>query len=109
MKRIANLEPWSTGKVLLLVLILGCAKAPAEQPEPSPSIEEGSLYSCIAKDLNQGKPLVITVYVALCDWKHQGVIGVDGSPIANGDDPDRNLYWGGWEGLRGYFKTKDAS
>lgn len=93
---------------VLLVMLMSCAKTSPNQPDTPRHYEEGSLFTCIAKDLTAGKPLVVTVYVALCDWKHQGVIGVDGSPAANGDDPANNLYWGSWEGFRGYFERKES-
>ena len=44
----------------------------------------------------------IGVFVALADNKHQGIAPVPAA-IGNGDDPDRNLYWGTSEGLKGYF------
>jgi hypothetical protein len=58
------------------------------------------LYQRIAADLKRGKPLVVTVHVALCDnstlWCGHGGMG-------NGDRPRRNLYWGGAAGFRAYF------
>lgn len=47
-------------------------------------------------------PRTIGVFVALADNKHQGIVPVPNA-IGNGDDPERNLYWGTAEGLRGYF------
>src|SRR5438105_661647 len=44
----------------------------------------------------------IGVFVALADNKHQGIVPVP-EAIGNGDDPERNLYWGNSEGLKGYF------
>jgi hypothetical protein len=59
-----------------------------------------SLYQRIASDIKGGKPLVITVHVALCD---NGVIWCGLGGHGNGDEPRRNLYWGGAGGLRAYF------
>ena len=58
------------------------------------------LYGRIAADLKQGKPLVVTVHVALCD---NSVIHCGTRTMGNGDAPARNLYWGGAAGLKAYF------
>jgi hypothetical protein len=44
----------------------------------------------------------VGVFVALCDNEHQGIAPVP-AKIGNGDDPERNLYWGCTEGLKGVF------
>lgn len=44
----------------------------------------------------------VGVFVALCDNVHQGIVPVP-KTIGNGDDPERNLYWGNSEGLAGVF------
>lgn len=44
----------------------------------------------------------IGVFVALADNASQGIVPVPAA-IGNGDDPERNLYWGAAEGLRGVF------
>jgi hypothetical protein len=49
----------------------------------------------------------IGVFVALADNASQGIVPVPAS-IGNGDDPERNLYWGTAEGLKGVFdKSKE--
>lgn len=49
----------------------------------------------------------IGVFVALADNATQGIVPVPAA-IGNGDDPDRNLYWGSAEGLKGVFdKSKE--
>jgi hypothetical protein len=49
----------------------------------------------------------VGVYIALCDNEHQGIVPVPAA-IGNGDDPDRNLYWGAGEGIKGYFDRSKA-
>ncbi|QEC80490.1 hypothetical protein FSB76_13315 [Mucilaginibacter ginsenosidivorax] len=50
---------------------------------------------------------VIHVFVALCDNKYQGIVPVP-PKIGNGQDPETNLYWGCYNGVRTYFKrSKD--
>jgi len=48
----------------------------------------------------------IHVIVALCDNKYQGIVPVP-AKIGNGQDPDRNLYWGNNYGVRAYFKKSN--
>jgi hypothetical protein len=49
----------------------------------------------------------IGVFVALADNQHQGIIPVP-KAIGNGDDPERNLYWGTAEGIKGVFDKSRA-
>ena len=82
--------------------LLAPAVSPAEAQDKS--LEE--LYGRIAADLRAGRPLRVRVYVALCDNASQGIVPVKNPSICDGDDPDRNLYWGGGGGLRGYLEKQ---
>lgn len=54
---------------------------------------------------NPGK--LVHVLVALCDNVHQGIVPVSAS-LGNGEDPERNLYWGAAFGIKTFFtKSKD--
>ncbi len=54
---------------------------------------------------NPGK--VVHVLVALCDNAHQGIVPVSAT-LGNGDDPEKNLYWGAAFGLKTFFiKSRD--
>mgnify|MGYP000444906895 CR=1 FL=1 len=65
------------------------------------------LYKRIAQDLQKGHPLVMTIHVALCDNKYQGIVPVPGR-LGNGDKPLQNLYWGAMYGFHGEFRrSKD--
>ena len=46
---------------------------------------------------------MVHVYVALADNEHQGIVPVP-KALGNGDDPDKNLYWGAAFGVRTFFK-----
>jgi hypothetical protein len=47
------------------------------------------------------------VFVALCDNVHQGIVPVSAT-LGNGDDAQRNLYWGAAFGVKTFFsKHKD--
>lgn len=47
---------------------------------------------------------MIHVIVALCDNVNQGIVPVSPS-LGNGDDPERNLYWGARFGVKTFFKA----
>jgi hypothetical protein len=74
----------------LYPLLLASAMA---VPSPPSGKHLGQLYERLAADLAGGRPLVATVYVALCDNDSQGIVKVRNARICRGDDPDRNLYW----------------
>jgi hypothetical protein len=79
--------------VSALVLPRPAVGAPADPLDP--------LYRRIAKDLKAGRPLVITVHVALCDNR---IIRCGSKRHGNGDVPGRNLYWGSRSGFHTYFR-----
>lgn len=72
------------------IFVLAGSKLPYDfseiNPQPSASVSK-----------------TIHVMVALCDNKYQGIVPVP-AKIGNGQDPDRNLYWGCGYGVRTYFK-----
>ncbi len=49
----------------------------------------------------------VHVVVALCDNVNQGIVKVPAA-IGNGQDPDRNLYWGAGCGVRHWFTKKSG-
>lgn len=59
----------------------------------------GELYDRLAADIVRGRPIVVTVYVALCDNDSQGIIPTKNPRICMGDRPDLNLYWASGAGL----------
>jgi len=56
-----------------------------------------------AAGVAQEKPRVVHVFVALADNDHQGIVPVP-RVLGNGDDEQRNLYWGAAFGVRTFFK-----
>ncbi|HVF50883.1 MAG TPA: hypothetical protein VNA19_12395 [Pyrinomonadaceae bacterium] len=46
---------------------------------------------------------IIHVLVALCDNVNQGIVPVPAA-LVNGEDPERNLYWGARFGVKTFFK-----
>ena len=74
---------------------------PAGEAVSSPSSLD-DLYRAAAADLRAGKPLVVSVHVALCDNVSQGIVPVPAA-LGDGDRPDTNLYWGARYGVRTVF------
>ncbi|MCA9671620.1 MAG: hypothetical protein KC503_38745 [Myxococcales bacterium] len=69
-------------------------------PSPASAADLDVIYARAARDIQAGKPLVVTVHVALCDNRS---LACGGGGLGNGDVPKRNLYWGGGAGLRAFF------
>lgn len=57
---------------------------------------------CFSANLSQAADKTIGVFVALADNQNEGIVRVPDA-IGNGDDPERNLYWGTADGLKGVF------
>ena len=66
------------------------------------------LYERIVSDANAGRPLVVTVHVALCDNDSQG-LWVKNPSICKGDRPEANLYWATSGGLKTVMKKSPFS
>jgi len=49
------------------------------------------------------KPLVIHVFVPLCDNEHQGIVPVS-KALGDGQNPMSNLYWGALYGVKTHFR-----
>ena len=51
----------------------------------------------------QEQPRVVHVFVALADNQNQGIVPVP-ARLGNGEDAERNLYWGAAGGVKTYFR-----
>lgn len=60
------------------------------------------LLDRIAGDAKDGQPIVVTIYVALCDMDSQGVVITKYPHMCKGE-PNHNLYWTTKGGLKGYL------
>jgi hypothetical protein len=56
----------------------------------------------VVADAASSRPLVVHVFVALCDNQYQGIVPVP-ARLGNGRDPAGNLYWGARYGVLTYF------
>lgn len=85
-------------------LLGGCnsAKFP-----PSPKTQEQTSSQPQSARAEKNAVTVIHAFVALCDNVHQGIVPVSAT-LGNGDDAERNLYWGAAFGVKTFFtKSKD--
>lgn len=80
---------------MFVLCLCGCAKAqmtaPVDETKPA----------TVAKLRNEAR--VIHVLVALCDNVNQGIVPVPPA-LGNGEDTEKNLYWGAAYGVRSYFQ-----
>src|SRR5512133_2336774 len=71
------------------------------------SLVAGSFWFSATANAQTQAPRVVHVIVALADNTFQGIVPVSRA-IGNGDDFDRNLYWGAAYGVRTFLKKSDA-
>lgn len=95
-------------KILLILVVCfsfgNCTKAQTNTVNSTPpTIVSNS--ETVAKITNNAK--VIHVLVALCDNVNQGIVPVP-AHLGNGEDTEKNLYWGAAYGVKSYF-GKSAS
>lgn len=75
-------------------------RSPNEARQDKPTSEKRT-----AARQNPGK--LVHVLVALCDNENQGIVPVSAA-LGNGEDPERNLYWGAAFGIKTFFtKSRD--
>jgi hypothetical protein len=91
----------SNKKLFVVVLtsilwLCGCTQAQPTKPEA----QNETKSEVIAKIKNEAR--VIHVLVALCDNENQGIVPVSAS-LGNGEDPQKNLYWGAAFGVKTFF------
>jgi len=84
-----------------ILCLCGCTQAQKIDPAAQTETKPGT----IAKIKNEAR--VIHVLVALCDNETQGIVPVSAS-LGNGEDPQKNLYWGAAFGVKTFF-GKSAS
>ena len=80
--------------LILFALCIGCTSAGKTNLIPP--------KSTLDSKAPRNSVTVIHVFVALCDNVNQGIVPVAPS-LGNGDDPERNLYWGAAFGVKTFF------
>ena len=89
---------------VLLFCLAGCAKTQVARTNTAAKTETSTIEDT-AKIANPGK--VVHVLVALCDNKYQGIVPVPAF-LGNGEDAQKNLYWGAAFGVKTFF-SKSAN
>ena len=97
----------SATRTAVRLVSLACLVVPgvAFADRAFPGKDIGQLYDRIATDVQAGRPVVATIYVALCDNDSQGIVKVKNRRICNGDRPQENLYWATAGGLSATLKN----
>ncbi|HKX83170.1 MAG TPA: hypothetical protein VJL58_03030 [Pyrinomonadaceae bacterium] len=91
--------------VLPSLCILGCTKAGTIEATTQDVGLTSPAEAPVERIQNPGK--VIHVLVALCDNENQGIVPVP-AHLGDGEDPQKNLYWGAAYGVKTYFsKSKN--
>jgi hypothetical protein len=89
--------------LISVISVFSCTSA-----QTSPNIVDApstSRSKTVEKIKNSGR--VIHVMVALCDNENQGIVPVP-AHLGNGEDTEKNLYWGAAYGVRTFFsKSKN--
>lgn len=83
----------------IFLVLTGCTSDAGVVELPATSKPEGA-QPVVGKIKNNSR--VVHVLVALCDNENQGIVPVP-AHLGNGEDPDRNLYWGAAYGVKTYF------
>ncbi|BDS09675.1 hypothetical protein [Aureispira anguillae] len=83
--------------------------AAAYQPKDDdfPNFDRSNIEAHLKRKVAAGKPLVVHVFVPLCDNEHQGIVRTTAS-LGNGFSLRSNLYWATRTGMKRYFKEKTA-
>lgn len=69
------------------------------------SFDRTKIETQIQQKIANGKPLVVHIFVPLCDNEHQGIVPTTAS-LGNGFSLRTNLYWATTNGMKRYFKEK---
>jgi len=89
--------------LLLTLSIAVPGRARADDTDPDAWLD--ALRKRVDDDVAAGKPLVVQAHVALCS---NDIIRCGGHGLGDGEDPERNLYWGTSGGFLGWFNRKGS-
>ncbi|MCP4438738.1 MAG: hypothetical protein GY810_07310 [Aureispira sp.] len=77
-------------------------------PEPislSPVPNRDNIRKKLQSKIDTKQPLVVHVFVPLCDNENQGIVPTSRPSLGNGLSLKSNLYWATSTGMKKYFKT----
>ncbi|HEX6192777.1 MAG TPA: hypothetical protein VFZ42_10465 [Chitinophagaceae bacterium] len=86
--------------LIAILYFLACNTSASTESPADPIIED-----TIVLRKNDSGVRTIHVFVALCDNKYQGIVPVPAS-LGNGQDENKNLYWGAGFGVKTFFTRK---
>jgi len=93
----------------LLAVLMNCGASSREATKASVNSRQETRppSDANAKIVRQNPGKLVHVLVALCDNENQGIVPVSAA-LGNGEDPERNLYWGAAFGIKTFFtKSKE--
>ena len=88
--------------LLLLVLLFAWSACQSVASPHGPSPASFAAQPAVEARSPKNSVTVIHVFVALCDNINQGIVPVSPT-LGNGDDPQKNLYWGAGFGVKTFF------
>ncbi len=94
---------------ILLAVLMNCGASSREATKASGNSRQEARQpsETNAKIVRQNPGKLVHVLVALCDNENQGIVPVSAA-LGNGEDPERNLYWGAAFGIKTFFtKSKE--
>jgi hypothetical protein len=97
----------SVAACVLLAVLAACGGARPQAKGavvPSPSRPKAQEVSAADVKVEPYAGRMAYVIVALCDNVHQGIVPVSAA-LGNGDDAEKNLYWGARFGVSTHFKA----
>lgn len=74
-----------------------------EEPELIPFTRD-SIVEHLQNKIASGKPLMVHIFIPLCDNDHQNIVPVS-KTLGDGQNLKTNLYWGAAYGVKTYFKN----
>lgn len=106
--------------LLLFCLNTACTQRPAERQTAIPAIETAdakphpipcrdtfprdTILARLRHKIKNEQPLLVHVFVPLCDNEHQGIVPVN-KQLGDGLNLRTNLYWGAGYGVKSFFKA----
>lgn len=95
------LGSWSLFLIGTFSALVSCSAAPSGSRDANKNADPSVLKRTELRSQNTSR--IIHVLVALCDNEHQGIVPVP-ARLGNGEDLERNLYWGAAYGVRSFFR-----
>lgn len=83
---------------------IGTAEAETIPPPCRDTFSRDTILARLRHKIKNEQPLLVHVFVPLCDNEHQGIVPVN-KQLGDGLNLRTNLYWGAGYGVKSFFKT----